>query len=100
MAGVHAQGIVQGGIQTKSVLLVRGGDAGFTVKVMDFGLAQLFTREIDLGTMSVISDPAASNRKRAWMAPEQTQPGASVGPLTDVWALGLIAFRVLTGASY
>lgn len=32
-----------------------------------------------------------------WMAPEQAVPGAPVGPQTDVWPLGLIAFRLLTG---
>ena len=32
-----------------------------------------------------------------WMAPEQTVPGGPVGPGTDVWPLGLLAFRLLTG---
>src|SRR5262249_12329829 len=35
-----------------------------------------------------------------WMAPEQTVSGARIGPQTDVWALGLIAFRMLTGVFY
>jgi len=34
-----------------------------------------------------------------WMAPEQTRSGA-ITPAVDVWALGLLAFHVLTGRYY
>jgi hypothetical protein len=35
-----------------------------------------------------------------WMAPEQTDSTQPITPATDVWALGLIAFWVLTGTHY
>jgi len=34
------------------------------------------------------------------MAPEQAQRGAKVRPATDVWAIGLIAFYIVTGRYY
>jgi serine/threonine protein kinase len=34
------------------------------------------------------------------MAPEQTMRGAAITPATDVWALGLLVYRMLTGRSY
>ncbi|MFI5301482.1 MAG: SUMF1/EgtB/PvdO family nonheme iron enzyme [Polyangiales bacterium] len=35
-----------------------------------------------------------------WMAPEQTDASAAIAPACDVWALGLIAFFMLTGRVY
>ena len=35
-----------------------------------------------------------------WMAPEQTARGVKIAPPTDVWAIGLIAFQLLTGRHY
>jgi len=35
----------------------------------------------------------------SWMAPEQTDPSKDGGP-AEVWALGLLAFRMLTGKPY
>jgi serine/threonine protein kinase len=44
-------------------------------------------------TQSVIGTPL-------WMAPEQVTPGVPITPAADVWALGLIAYFVLTGRCF
>ncbi len=65
--------------------------APFRVKVLDFGLAKL-TQDVSQNTMAMGSP--------LWMAPEQTQAEARISCATDVWALGLIAFYLLTGRYY
>lgn len=70
----------------------RRADAAFTVKVLDFGIAKLVA-EAQTHHTAAIGTPL-------WMAPEQTEAGGRICPATDVWALGLIAFRVLVGKPY
>jgi len=94
----HAKGIVHRDLKPENLYLAAsrriGGGAGpFTLKVLDFGIAKL-TQE----------SRATSNRTAAmgsplWMAPEQTEQ-SELTPATDVWALGLIAFYLLTGKIY
>ena len=64
----------------------------FTLKVLDFGIAK-WVADAKTTMTAAIGTPL-------WMAPEQTEPGNRMGPATDVWALGLIAFWLLTGKHY
>jgi len=62
------------------------------VKILDFGIAKTLADAEARATASVGTP--------LWMAPEQTTQGAAITPATDVWALGLIAFRLLSGRYY
>jgi serine/threonine protein kinase len=94
----HAKGIVHRDLKPENLYLAAsrrmgGGTGPFTLKVLDFGIAKL-TQE----------SRATSNRTAAmgsplWMAPEQTEQ-STLTPATDVWALGLIGFFLLTGKLY
>lgn len=86
LATAHARGVVHRDVKASNVFL-----AGARVVLLDFGVAKLqdgsaaLTATGDLiGTLSC-------------MAPEQIL-GRAVDLRTDVYALGLLAFRMLTGA--
>lgn len=58
-------------------------------KIVDFGVARLADDDGSLTRGNIVGTPA-------YMAPEQAK-GDAVGPAVDVYALGAVAFRALTG---
>jgi hypothetical protein len=61
------------------------------VKVLDFGIAKIVA-EASTKQTAAMGSPI-------WMAPEQADQ-SPITPGTDVWALGLIAFFLITGRPY
>ncbi len=92
----HAAGIVHRDLKPENIFIsvsrLRG--VPFVAKVLDFGIAKIVSEHKTAATVTtVIGSPL-------WMAPEQSNRGAHIAPSTDVWALGLIAFALLTGRNY
>lgn len=87
----HEHGIVHRDLKPANIFLERVRDAE-VVKVLDFGVAK-DTRAVDQGGTTSVGVVVGSP---AFMSPEQTL-GDAVGPATDVWALGVLAFQMLTG---
>jgi len=80
LAHAHAQGVIHRDLTPGNIYLCEDGQ----VKLLDLGLAHAFGhRKIDGGTPS-------------YMAPEQRR-GAPEDERTDVFALGVILFEMLTG---
>jgi serine/threonine protein kinase len=90
----HRAGVVHRDLKPENVFLsnARRSDVELTVKVLDFGIAKWVHEHTDRGTQA-IGTPF-------WMAPEQTQADAALTPQTDIWALGLLTFYLLTGKVY
>src|SRR6185312_14619958 len=68
-------------------------DVAFTAKVLDFGIAKL----VEDSRQKTGTQPLGSP---LFMSPEQTDRKGRICPATDVWALGLIAFRMLAGKDF
>lgn len=94
MSAAHDAGIVHRDLKPQNVFLAKSQRAGaaHTVKVLDFGIAKLVS--------DVAGTRTAAMGTPLWMAPEQTEASSSIAPSTDVWALGLIVFWLLTGKHY
>jgi serine/threonine protein kinase len=94
LAAAHVTGLVHRDLKPENVFLATARRVGvpFTVKILDFGIAKI-VHETKRDVTDAVGTPT-------WMAPEQTEAGKAITPATDVWALGLIAFRLLTGVPY
>ena len=86
LASLHAAGIVHRDFKASNVLLVPLPDGKQRVIVTDFGLATKTDAEAD---GRIAGTPAT-------MAPEQVR-GEPVTPQSDLFALGVVFFEMLTG---
>lgn len=93
IAAAHALGIVHRDLKPANIFLSEARRVGAEkmVKVLDFGVARIIAENLTL-TGSPLGTPS-------WMAPEQTR-GDPATTATDVWALGLVAFYMLTGKQF
>lgn len=83
---VHQHGLVHRDIKPSNVLLTADG----VPKLTDFGVAKRLETQGDTVTGMALGTPS-------YMSPEQLTDSKSAGPATDVWALGVILYEVLTG---
>jgi beta-lactam-binding protein with PASTA domain/predicted Ser/Thr protein kinase len=82
----HRHGIVHRDVKPENVLVTGDG----TVKVADFGLARAFAES------RVSQAPGTVTGTVQYLAPEQIQ-GEPADPRTDVYALGIVGYELLTG---
>lgn len=84
---VHAEGIVHRDVKPSNIMLVGDGH----VKLMDFGVARQGDDTTITQTGMIVGSPA-------YMSPEQVR-GAENTASTDLWALGILLYEMLTGHS-
>ena len=86
----HANLIVHRDLKPSNILVTPNG----TVKLLEFGIATL--REEEAAEESALTDPGKWALTPAYAAPEQVT-GAPVTTATDVYALGVLLYILLTG---
>jgi eukaryotic-like serine/threonine-protein kinase len=86
---VHANGIVHRDLKPSNVFVL----SEERIKVLDFGLA------IRLDTVEDDSTDTASAfvGSPSYMSPEQIRASSEVTPSSDIWAIGVLLFEMLTG---
>ncbi|HYO96313.1 MAG TPA: serine/threonine-protein kinase [Polyangiaceae bacterium] len=93
LAEAHEKGIVHRDLKPENILVIHGHSGEEIVKVLDFGLAKL--RESP--ELSDLTSHGAIVGTPYYMSPEQIR-GESVGPQSDVYALGALMYTCLTGS--
>jgi serine/threonine-protein kinase len=89
----HAIGIVHRDIKPANLFLCTEEGSPFATKVLDFGVATLRSESAPR------TDTGISLGTPTYMSPEQAAAEPELDGKTDLYALGLVAFRALTGAA-
>jgi serine/threonine-protein kinase len=94
LAFAHREGVVHRDLKSENVVLVPSpdGTAGFSLKILDFGVAKLLQDTPITRTRigCVVGTPTI-------MAPEQWRAGGPIDHRVDIYALGCLFFELLTG---
>lgn len=83
---IHGRAIIHGDIKSENVFLVRGAAQRRVVKLLDFGLSR---PDLGRGVGEVDGTPE-------YLAPERIQ-GGPANVASDIYALGIMLFELLTG---
>ncbi|MFJ9793949.1 protein kinase domain-containing protein [Streptomyces globosus] len=86
LAAAHARGVVHRDIKPANVLLAEDG----TAKVADFGIAAVAGRTVLTGTGAVLGTPH-------YMSPEQVMGRRDLDGRSDLYAVGVLLFRMVSG---
>jgi serine/threonine-protein kinase len=89
----HRASIVHRDLKPSNLFLSEREDGSPRIKVFDFGIAKLVAE----GATGIVTQTLGTP---IYMAPEQFHLDLRIGPAVDIYALGMIAFTLLTGKSY
>jgi serine/threonine-protein kinase len=93
LAAAHARGLVHRDVKPENIMVCRRGAEHDVVKLLDFGLVKSLDSEHsrDLTrSLRILGTPL-------YMAPERLRNPADVDARADIYAVGAVAFFMLTG---
>jgi serine/threonine-protein kinase len=97
LADAHARGLVHRDIKPANIYVCRMGLEYDFVKVLDFGLVKLNNQASAEGVQTLVTADQRTTGTPAYMAPEVILGETTVDRRADVYALGCVAYYLLTG---
>ena len=92
LLAAHELGIVHRDLKPDNIFLARGAGDRLEPKVLDFGIAKFNQK-----TSSNLTSVGTVLGSPAYMSPEQARGETDVDGRTDVWAMCVVLYEVITG---
>ncbi|MEZ4220452.1 MAG: serine/threonine-protein kinase [Polyangiaceae bacterium] len=94
IAEAHSYGIVHRDLKPANLFITRHADGSPFVKVLDFGISKV----MDERQVSQLTRTTATLGSALYMSPEQIRQTRSVDHRTDIYALGVTLYELLSAA--
>ncbi len=95
----HASSIIHRDLKPANLFL-HFAEGRTTLKILDFGISKIVPRDKDPASIAGTRDGTIMGTPQ-YMSPEQAR-GATMshGPPSDIWSVGIITYKLLTGRDY
>lgn len=93
----HEARVVHRDIKPANLFLARRGDGEIVVKILDFGIAKIKPEPSQGGPTTGLTRTGGLIGSPLFMSPEQARGLRDIDFHTDIWSLGLVLYRALSG---
>ena len=99
LAAAHARNVIHRDLKPDNVMLVPDSEmpGGERVKILDFGVAKVDSEVVGPAAEDFKTDTGMVLGTASYMAPEQCKGAGNVNDKADVYALGVVLYRLLCG---
>jgi eukaryotic-like serine/threonine-protein kinase len=96
----HAVGVIHRDIKPGNIFLSESEDGTYTAKILDFGIAKLSkSSSLSSGETSELTRTGTMVGSPQYMSPEQAKSLKTIDARSDIWSLGVVIYRLLTGST-
>lgn len=92
----HLARVTHRDIKPANLFLARTATGEIVVKILDFGIAKRSENDPD-GETTALTRTGSMLGSPKYMSPEQARGSRTLDARTDLWSLGVVLFRALTG---
>lgn len=98
VAEAHVLGMVHRDLKPANVFLARGPGGSETVKVLDFGVSKMLDAKVESEqTTGGLTNEGVALGSPGYMAPEQMTSSRDVDARADIYSLGAMLYRLVSG---
>ena len=98
LAKAHESGVVHRDIKPANLFLHDGGDQGEVIlKILDFGIAKVLMDVMQRSEEGGLTRTGSMLGSPHYMSPEQAQGLRTIDQRSDIWSLGVVLYKMLSG---